>query len=126
MRECLFETLPFGSTMSLPDTRPMVTSSLSKESAFGSPPFSVMVSLIMQPRGQEWSAARQTLFPKDPHGQELLEASGALAAVAPPRFSDGDDVAAAPASPEIARVSATDSVDGAPTARLVSGSQKTA
>jgi hypothetical protein len=32
----------------------MVTSSLSKESALGSPPFSVMVNLIMQPRrGQE-------------------------------------------------------------------------
>ena len=32
------------------ETRPMVTSSLSKESALGSPPFSVIVSLIMRPR----------------------------------------------------------------------------
>ena len=55
----------------------------------------------------------------------MPEASGAAAAGAAPPFADGDDVAAVPPSPEIPRVSATDSAGGAPTARAVSGSQNT-
>ncbi|HEV3031985.1 MAG TPA: hypothetical protein VG319_10120 [Polyangia bacterium] len=47
------------------------------------------------------------------------------AAVAAAPVSDGDDVAAVPPSPEPPRVSATDSADGAPAARAVSGSQNT-
>ncbi len=46
-REWRFETFPFASTMSLPETRPIVISSLSKVSSLGSPPFSVSVSLII-------------------------------------------------------------------------------
>src|SRR3954468_16641475 len=49
-RECLFETFPLASTMSLPETRPIVISSLSKVRSLGSPFFSVSVSLIMEPR----------------------------------------------------------------------------
>jgi len=48
-RVCRFEMFPFASTMSLPETRPIVISSLSKVSTLGSPPFSVSVSLIIDP-----------------------------------------------------------------------------
>ena len=46
---CRFEMFPFASTMSFPVTRPIVISSLSKVSTLGSPPFSVSVSLIIDP-----------------------------------------------------------------------------
>src|SRR5260370_26324436 len=49
-RVCRFEMFPLGRTMSLPETRPMDTSSLSNVRERGSPPFSVIVSLIMKPR----------------------------------------------------------------------------
>jgi hypothetical protein len=48
-----------------------------------------------------------------------------VVAVAAPPLVDGDAVAAVPASFENPRVSATESADGAPTARAVSGSQNT-
>ncbi len=47
MRECLFETFPLGSTISLPLTRPIVTSVLSKVVVVDGPPFSLMVTLNM-------------------------------------------------------------------------------
>src|SRR5215203_4617825 len=56
---------PLGITMSLPCTRPMTTSSLSNDSALVSPPFSVIVSLIMGPR-------TRTLGQPTRPGQELL------------------------------------------------------
>jgi hypothetical protein len=55
-RECRFDTLPLLSTMSLPGTRPTVTSSLSKSIRFGVPPFSVTISVnigaLVSIRGQ--------------------------------------------------------------------------
>src|SRR3569623_812081 len=52
-----FEMLPFASTMSLPCTRPILTSSLSIDRALVSPPFSVIVRLIMRPRSDGRSGA---------------------------------------------------------------------
>ncbi len=46
-RECRFDTFPLGRMMSLPWTRPMVTSPLSKSRRFCSPPFSVMMTVNM-------------------------------------------------------------------------------
>src|SRR3954470_18565507 len=43
MREWRLETLPLGRMMSLPCTRPIVTSGLSNSSRFDSPPFSLIV-----------------------------------------------------------------------------------
>src|SRR3954465_762391 len=48
MRQCRFETLPFGRTTSLPCTRPTVTSFFSNVSCLGSPPFSVRVRITMR------------------------------------------------------------------------------
>src|SRR3954468_16395612 len=71
-RECLFETFPLASTMSLPDTRPIVISSLSKVRSLGSPFFSVSVSLIMEPREgvQLTETAPRDVILDDSRGQE--------------------------------------------------------
>src|SRR5438045_76249 len=49
MRQCRFETLPFGRTTSLPCTLPTVTSFFSNVSCLGSPPFSVLVRITKGP-----------------------------------------------------------------------------
>ena len=47
-REWRFDTLPLLSTMSLPGTRPTVTSSRSKSMRLGVPPFSVTISVNIE------------------------------------------------------------------------------
>ncbi len=47
IRECRFETFPLGRMMSLPWTRPMVTSFLSNSIRRWAPPFSVMTTANM-------------------------------------------------------------------------------
>src|SRR3990172_6078565 len=51
MREWRLETFPLGRMMSLPWTRPIVTSGLSKSNRRCSPPFSVMMTVNISPDG---------------------------------------------------------------------------
>ena len=51
IRACRFDTLPLGRMISLPCTRPMWTSGLSKSIFRGAPPFSVMETENIVPRG---------------------------------------------------------------------------
>src|SRR5690242_20644286 len=87
---CRLEMLPFDRTMSFPCTLPIITSLLSNESALVSPPFSVIVSLIMRPRRDGRPAgeagSRTAVFPGSGRGGSRdLPAGGAGGAGRPRR-----------------------------------------
>src|SRR5690349_12282971 len=62
IRECRFDTFPFGKTTSLPGTRPIVTSGSVNVSRFCAPPFSVITTVNI-------SASNHTCLGR-PDGQE--------------------------------------------------------
>src|SRR5215470_7135150 len=80
MREWRLETLPLGRMMSLPCTRPIVTSGLSNSSRFCSPPFSfTTIANIRSSAPSGWCGiTRVTLRRKIPLRQVMLLAAEQL------------------------------------------------
>src|SRR5438105_138775 len=94
IRECRFDTLPFGKMMSLPCTRPIVTSGLSNSRRFCSPPFSLTtianIQRVSSLRGRRQKPLKLYETFRQPVKESFTEESRQLVAEDDPHRQAGD------------------------------------